>query len=140
MTPEVALARVRLLHGGVGPFAVAGHQIGADALKRLAVGRGDRKIQITHFSPEAVRWSCVIDGVQAATGASVGRLSLRWRPAELADLRTEIRLEGGPTLTYTLTEGFIERFGPVPPEGLEGAGRAVIALPPEAIFTVKTAP
>ena len=76
---EVAecLTRVGEIHGAAGPWAVAGYRIGARALKDLNLPRHAFPILVVHRAPAEVRFSCVADGLQAATGASPGKLNLR---------------------------------------------------------------
>jgi formylmethanofuran dehydrogenase subunit E len=44
----MAVARV---HGGAGPWAVAGYRMGAYALRTLGIERGSFDFEIVHFTP-----------------------------------------------------------------------------------------
>jgi hypothetical protein len=66
---DAALAAVAAVHGGSGPFAVAGYRIGTRALRDLGLPRGSFDVEVVHTSPGEVQWSCIADGVAAATGA-----------------------------------------------------------------------
>ena len=77
--PAVAacLARVKEVHGAAGPWAVAGYRIGERALKELGLPRHSHKLEVVHRCPMQVQYSCMADGLSAATGASPGKLNLR---------------------------------------------------------------
>lgn len=71
-TPEeAALARVASIHGGHGPWAVAGYRMGQYALQRLGLRPGSFDLEVVHHSPAQVQYTCVADGAAAATGASL---------------------------------------------------------------------
>ncbi|TAK29032.1 MAG: hypothetical protein EPO40_11455 [Myxococcaceae bacterium] len=134
---EVALARVAAIHGGAGPFAVAGYRMGERALSEFSIQRGSFDVEVEHTSPAEVQYSCIADGVAASTGASVGRLNLRRVDATDGATRTQVRdRRSGRTLVLRLTEGFLARFRDVPMPGLGAAGRTVLGLRDEEIFEV----
>ena len=137
--PSVAacLARVKEVHGGAGPWAVAGYRIGERALKELGLPRQSHDLEVVHRCPAEVQYSCIADGVQAATGASPGKLNLRVEQAARADLRTVIRDKtSGRTLTFTLKPEFARSISDLPLDRLEAEGRRVAALPDDIIFEI----
>lgn len=137
--PSVAacLSRVKEVHGGTGPWAVAGYRIGERALKELGLPRQSHALEVIHRCPAEVQYSCIADGVQAATGASPGKLNLRLETATREDLRTVIRdRRSGRTLTFTLEPGFARSISNLSMDRLEAEGRRVAALPDDAIFRV----
>ena len=139
--PAIAacLARVKEIHGATGPWAVAGYRIGERALKELGLPRQSHELEVIHRSPSEVQYSCIADGVQAATGASPGKLNLRIEPGTRETLRTVIRdKKSGRSLTFTLRPEFARSVSGLPFERLEVEGRRVAALPDDAIFQVKT--
>lgn len=126
-------------HGTPGPWALAGHRIGVDALRRLGVTRGDAwGITVTHRAPAEVRYTCVIDGVQAATGASLGKLNLALEPvASPDDLETVVvERRTGRTLTYRLTPAFRARFFDADYDAFPQAARELDRLPDDEVFVV----
>ena len=134
---DAALAAVRSIHGGAGPWAVAGYRMGRYALARLGLARGSTAIEVTHFSPPQVQYACIADGAAAATGASLGKLNLARMDAPDTELRTVYRNRNtGEVLTLRLTSGFVARFLDVPRERLAGAGREVLHLSDEEIFEI----
>ena len=137
--PAVAacLARVKEVHGAAGPWAVAGYRIGERALKELGLPRHSHELEVVHHSPAEVQYSCMADGVQAATGASAGKLNLRIEQATREELRTVIRdKKSGRSLTFILKPEFAGSISDLPMERLEAEGRRVAGMPDEAIFQV----
>jgi formylmethanofuran dehydrogenase subunit E len=137
--PAIAacLARVKEVHGATGPWAVAGYRIGERALKELGLPRQSHELEVIHRSPAEVQYSCIADGVQAATGASPGKLNLRIEQGSREELRTVIRdKQSGRSLTFTLKPEFARSVADLPMERLEGEGRRVAAMPDDAIFQV----
>jgi formylmethanofuran dehydrogenase subunit E len=137
--PAVAacLARVKEVHGGTGPWVVAGYRIGERALKELGLSRQSHELDVVHRCPAEVQYSCIADGVQAATGASPGKLNLRVEPASREDLRTVIRdKKSGRTLTFTIKPEFARSITDRPFDQLEAEGRRVATLPDDVIFQV----
>src|SRR5579884_371207 len=88
---DSVLEQIAFIHGGTGPFAVAGYRIGERALKELNLPRESFSLEVVHKTPEEVQWSCISDGVQAATGASPGKLNLRIQKAPKDSVETIIR-------------------------------------------------
>src|SRR5262245_57524916 len=82
------LQLVKQIHGGIGPWAVAGYRIGRRALKELGLPRHSFSLDVAHYSPRLVQFSCMADGLQAATGASLGKLNLRLVETEVTKLST----------------------------------------------------
>ncbi len=138
---DVALARVAAIHGGAGPWAVAGYRMGERALAALHLARGSFDVDVVHESPAEVQYSCIVDGVAAATGASVGRLSLRRVDAAAEATRTRVRdRRNGAEVVLRMTPAFMARYENLPREHLGAAGREVMSLPEADVFTVERAP
>lgn len=129
------LAEVARVHGGAGPWAVAGYRMGEHALRTLGLERGSFDLEVVHHTPDRVQHACIADGAAAATGASLGKLNLTLAPATAEETRTLYRRRStGQTVVLRLTPAFVARFTDVPRERLAEAGREVIALPDAAIF------
>ena len=123
------LARVREIHGAAGPWAVAGYRMGERALKELGLPRHALTLQVVHRCPAQVQYSCIADGVQAATGASPGKLNLRVEEATAEAMKTVIRDEkSGRVLTFMLKPEFVRSVVNLPHDRLEAAGRRVVGL------------
>lgn len=134
-TSDERLAAVARVHGGAGPWAVAGYRMGEHALAKLGLRRGSFDLEVTHHSPREVQYSCIADGASAATGASLGKLNLSLTEAPAAETHTVYRNKAtGQTVALRLTPAFVARFANVPRAKLAEAGREVIALRDEEIF------
>jgi len=111
--------------------------MGQFALKQLGLERGSFDLEIIHYTPREVQYSCVADGAAAATGASLGKLNLSLADAPPSDLHTVYRNRAThQTVTLRLTEAFRSRFLNVPREHLGDVGRQVMTLRDEEIFEV----
>ena len=138
---ESQLDQVTAVHGGAGPFAVAGFRMAQHALKVLGLGPGSFDLEVEHHSPKAVQFSCIADGAQAATTVSVGKLSLRWVEApQEATETTFIKRSTGQRLVLRPAASFIKTFLDQPHEKARENGRKVLALTDAQIFEVVTAP
>jgi formylmethanofuran dehydrogenase subunit E len=134
---EPALHAVAAIHGGAGPWAVAGYRMGQFALARLGLPHGSFDLEIVHHTPREVQYSCIADGAAAATGASLGKLNLSLAEATAAETHTVYRRRStGQAFAVRVTDAFRQRFADVPREKLAEAGREVVILRDEQIFLV----
>ena len=130
------LEQVAYIHGMPGPFAVAGYRMGERALKELGVARGTFALEVVHNTPLEVQWSCIADGVQAATGVSVGKLNLKLVEVPQDRMETIVSDRSlGKAVVFRLTPQFIQRFLNLPHERLADAGRQVLSMPDDQIFS-----
>jgi formylmethanofuran dehydrogenase subunit E len=131
------MARVREIHGAVGPWAVAGYRMGERARKELGLPKYALTLRVVHRCPAQVQYSCVADGLQAATGASPGKLNLLVEEATAEKMRTIIRDDkSGRVLTFTLKPEFVQSITNLPHDRLETEGKRVAGLCDNAIFSV----
>lgn len=132
---DAVLAAVAAIHGGAGPWAVAGYRMGQHALARLGLAPGSFELEVVHATPREVQYACIADGAAAATGASVGKLNLSLREVVAAETHTVYRHRvTGQVVVLRLTSAFVSRFLDVPRPELAAAGRAVLALEDAEIF------
>jgi len=137
--PAVAacLTRVKEVHGAAGPWAVAGYRIGERALKELNLPRHSFSLDVEHYCPAEVQYSCIADGLQAATGASPGKLNLRIKEATADGLKTVVRDRNtNRCVIFTLKSEFVRSILGLPHERFEAEGQRVASLADEAIFSV----
>ena len=127
---------VRRIHGGVGPFAMAGWVMGQHALKELRVENPRFDVEVVHASPAQVQYSCIADGLQAATGASLGKLNLRRLDSEQTVSVIRNRATG-KARAYRLKPDFLKRFSELPKEELREAAEMVSRIPSDEIFRVE---
>ena len=137
---SACLARVKEVHGAAGPWAVAGYRMGERALKDLNLPRQSFSLLVVHRCPAEVQYSCIADGLQAATGASPGKLNLRLEEVPVDGLKTLVTdRKTGRSLTFTLKPEFSRSMLNVADDRLEAEGRRAAALPDAAIFSVSEA-
>jgi hypothetical protein len=119
---DAKLVEVARIHGGAGPWAVAGYRMGEHALRALGLDHGSVDLEIVHYTPHEVQYSCI-----ALTLADV--------PA--AETHTIYRRKStGQSIALRVTASFAARFANVAPERLGEAGRQVMQLRDDEIFEV----
>ena len=128
---DAVIARIATIHGGAGPWVVAGYRMGEYALRRLGLPPGSFDLEVVHHSPPKVQYTCIADGAAAATGASLGKLNLSLAPEEEASRvgTTYRRRSTGASVTLRPTAAFVARYRDLPRERLAEAGREVLTLP-----------
>lgn len=134
---DARLDAVAQIHGDAGAWAVAGYRMGEHALKTLGLKRGTFGLTVEHQSPKEVRYSCIADGVQAATGASLGRLQLSWKEAKAAALVTVFTDKAsGKSVKLKPTAAFMKKYMEVPREKAREAGREAMVAKDADVFEV----
>ena len=90
---EELLAKVKDFHGHLGPFAALGVKLSLAGLRKLGVKRGDTSLQAVVELPELkTPYTCIVDGVQVATGCTVGNGRLKVVRGE--NFGFKLKLEG----------------------------------------------
>jgi formylmethanofuran dehydrogenase subunit E len=131
------LARVKEIHGAAGAWAVAGYRMGDRALKELSLPRHSFSLLVVHHAPAQVQYSCIADGLQAATGASAGKLNLKVEEVPIEQLSTTIEdRKTGRRLTFTLRPEFIKSIKDLPHGRAVEEGKRIAGLPDSEIFVV----
>lgn len=132
------LSRVEEFHGACGAFAIAGYRIGVRALKELNARRGNLHLDVTHNCPFEPQWSCIADGIQAATGVTPGKLNLRLIEASRDRLETVVSdKRSGEILSFHLQPAFLAKYLDTPDERQSNAAREVLRLSDSRIFVVQ---
>ena len=138
---DARLAEVARVHGGAGPWAVAGYRMGEYALRTLGLTRGSFDLDVVHHTPREVQYACIADGASAATGASLGKLNLTLEVATGPETRTTYRRKSTfRAVTLRVAAAFSKRFIDVPRAGLAEAGREAMLLPDADVFEAVPAP
>jgi formylmethanofuran dehydrogenase subunit E len=131
------LARVKEIHGAAGAWAVVGYRMGDRALKEFSQPRHSFSLMVVHHAPAQVQYSCIADGLQAATGTSPGKLNLKVEVVPIERLSTTIEdRKTGRLLTFTLRPEFVRSIKDLPHERAEAEGKRVAVLPDDEIFVV----
>ncbi len=133
------MRQVAALHGAAGPFAMAGYRMAQHALRVFKSKRWDWSLRVIHHTPRKVQWSCIADGVQAATGVSAGKLSLLIKFVKTAkETLTVIRhRKHKKVLRYKLLPSFVKRFLNTPRKKLKASAKVVATLPETKIFKLE---
>ena len=143
------LAAAASFHGHLGPWVTIGAMIGRDAVTRLETP-GQWEIDVVCWMGAARQrppFSCILDGLQATTGATLGKQNIRFEddPIRVTDDQPTVQVtrparEGRPAarVTYRLTPALIERVASVTPATLETVSRQIAATPLDELFVVET--
>lgn len=139
-TDEAKLDEVARVHGEAGPWATLGYRMGEAALRRLSLRPQSHALRVVHRSPRLPQFACVADGAQAATGASVGKLSLAWEEASAEAMETTFtNAITGASVTLRPTATFRARFTNTPREQARAHARAVLKLEDDELFEARPA-
>jgi uncharacterized GH25 family protein len=132
---DQALASVKAIHGAAGPWVMAGFRMGQRALEELRLERGSWDLEVIHESPQEVQYTCIADGVQAATGVSAGKLNLKMRPSTSEAMRTVFRKKStGETVIFAPTAEFKKKMLDVGSAQQESKAREVAAMPADQLM------
>lgn len=126
-------------HGVPGPWVMLGYRLGEDAMKRLGLSREQaHAVKVTHRAPAEFQYSCMLDGLLVATGASPGKMNLWFEPVSSADeLQTTIEdRKTGRTLRYRISERAAKAFEGVDYKDFPDAAARLADMPSDALFTV----
>jgi hypothetical protein len=144
------LVRAGQFHGHLGPWLVLGVMVGQDALQQLETdGYWDIEI-VVWLPPERQQqpWSCILDGLQVTSGATLGKQNIRmdWpaeaRPGDLPAvlvLRREISRPAGGCL-YRLKSETAAELAKLSPERLERLSRELAVRKVGELFDVTPYP
>ena len=123
-------------HGHLGPYVVLGVRMGLLAKARLGFhGHFDGKVKA--YVGEGPPVSCLADGLQVSTGATLGKGNIEIGPLEGGPPRATFEA-GGRTIEIALTGRVLELT-----ESLDGreaaaeAGREVISMADEDLFVLR---
>jgi len=139
---EVAtcLSRVLDYHGHLGPWAVIGYRVGVRSLKESGLQRSSKDLIIVHRCPEAVQYTCMLDGLHAATGASIGKLTLKHEAVAAEQLCTVVVDRAhGRQYRFTMNPELVSAILNLDHEHQISEARRVAALPDERLFRIAVA-
>lgn len=78
-SPDETLHRLRQFHGHLGPYAVLGYRLGLWILRRLGCEKYFGA-HVTVRGPHTTPFTCMLDGIQMATGYTLGKGNLELIP------------------------------------------------------------
>jgi len=144
------LVQVVQFHGHLGPSVVAGARMGMIGLRALQA-KGYFDVEVTCEGPMAnPPQSCLLDGIQATTGATLGKRTLTWTQADQIVVRIR-NTRTGETAELRPTPALMELLGsfkaqPKPDakhrpgqqdhERLEAIARKIAAMPEKEVASV----
>jgi formylmethanofuran dehydrogenase subunit E len=132
---EPPISRTAMVNGMALPFAVAGYLMGDHALNTLDLTRCHGDLDVTHFCPASSDLAVVIDGLQASTGASLGKRNLRH--TESKDVYSLVRnRRTGKQVKLQLTDEFIRKHAKLSAQDAYAAGLKVAAAKDAEVFRV----
>lgn len=132
---DAKLDEVARIHGAPGPWAVAGYRMSEYALQKLSLPRGSFDLQVTHHTPQQVKYSCIADGAQAYSGASAGKLNLTLVEAKPEEVVTEYRnKKTGQKVLLKPAASFQAKYADTPRDKARELGREVLELPADQVF------
>ena len=138
---EEILEKAVNFHGHLGPFLVLGIRMGSIGLRELRVERGNPKLRVTVMTRPSVPFSCVIDGIQAATKCTVGNRKLRLTNSP-KNIVAKFEILEGNRVTVTLNlakqEELEKQLSKHPSfQEMEKIARNIISVPETGLFKVK---
>ena len=98
---ERTVDEVESFHGHIGPFVTLGLRMGSAAMKDLGA-EAYFGVHVTAICPPKTPQSCLLDGLQLSTGATLGKQNIKLVPGEgirveITDKNTGRRLVLEPT-------------------------------------------
>jgi formylmethanofuran dehydrogenase subunit E len=137
MTENRLLTQAGRFHGHIGPFLAIGLRMGFVANE--ALGRAPMQTAArVRVRPRPPR-SCVIDGIQMASGCTMGKRNIEIEPDDAAVAATFSR--GDRTITIELRAGFVEameaELDGVPEKAVVDYSYKIMDTPPEELFEVR---
>lgn len=142
------LGRVVQFHGHLGPAVVAGARMGMAAVEAVGA-KGYFDVEVTCRGPfTRPPQACFLDGVQVATGATMGKRTLVWEPAFDIVVRVK-NVRNGKTAEVRPTPALAELLGASqsPPQGthgpsaqdherLEATSRKIAVMPVKELMSI----
>lgn len=94
---------LKMFHGHLGPYVMAGYRLGRAALTRLGANKYFR-IRAEVWCPDRPPPSCALDGIQLATGCTLGKQNIHHHPAPEGVVLRLTNLENGQQVTLRLRQ------------------------------------
>lgn len=133
-TSSEAVDAVAAFHGRKDPWAVAGYRLSQAAMGRLRLARGDANLEATACTPMEPPHLALVDGVQAATGTTIGRATLRLRNVPAAQAGVQLRNRAtGETVELRISPEAARTIAAVPAGEVEQAAYHVAQLPEDVL-------
>ncbi|MCG3196189.1 MAG: formylmethanofuran dehydrogenase subunit E [Candidatus Omnitrophica bacterium] len=138
--PPVTEAELVRFHGHLGPFVVLGAKMGELAIGQHHIPRYFG-LTVEVQGPISPPRSCLVDGLQWATGATMGKGNIRQTPSE--EIRVHFRRDDtGAGITVRLSAEATELLKAWEAESVEveDRGRRLLSIPAAELFKVDIRP
>ncbi len=133
---EGEIQAIRAIHGEMSPWAVVGYRMGKAAMRTIGAPAGGRGLSATCHTPLARPYVAMVDGVQAATGASVGNLTLRLERTELSQLRVVFEGENAGRWIALPADSFFRMVEASPPQDAGALAMKIMSMPDQEVFVI----
>lgn len=136
----IELSLLERIHGHVGPYVVLGALMGEHAIQQHDMPRYFG-VTVTVKCPAAPPHSCLIDGLMASTGATMGKRNITLEDSEEIEVTIKDD-ESGEAVIYRLNDSIKnqlkkwERYG----TSVDSRGKSVFDMKPESLFEIQTRP
>lgn len=129
--------RAAEFHGHLGPFLVIGVRMGLLA-KRALKSKGFKDLHVVVNAGNTPPLSCVVDGIQVATGCTLGKGNISVRnlskiSAVFHSKRQAIGLKMKANIFQSIKEELLEGD----PEKMEETARTICSMPDAKLFSIE---
>jgi formylmethanofuran dehydrogenase subunit E len=130
------LEKARDFHGHLGPFLVIGVRAGLKGLRELQTRKENLDLSAKVRLTCSVPYSCILDGIQVATGCTIGNRRLTYENS--SDLTILFQNRAGRAVTVSiLPEAVDELMRQLAKDApAEEAAHKAAAMPEEELFAV----
>jgi formylmethanofuran dehydrogenase subunit E len=131
------LEKAKDLHGHLGPFLVLGLRAGLRGLKELQTRKENRCISASVLLRYLVPYSCALDGIQMATGCTIGNKRLRFENS--SNLVIKLRNKSERAVTISILPEVVSWLEEeiVDEASTEAVAHKVASMPEEELFTIE---
>jgi len=95
-------------HGHLGPFLAIGVRVGLVGLRELQTSRQTTDLRVKVLLEYSIPYSCILDGIQATTGCTIGNKRLVWE--ESPAFSVSFTNSEGTTVTVSILRTALEEL------------------------------
>lgn len=137
--PASILERAKDFHGHIGPFLVIGVRAGLAGLRELQTTKESEDLSATALLTYSVPYSCMLDGIQVATGCTIGNKRLRFENS--SNFMISFENTGGKVVTVSVLAKALDEFrGPllrgIASEEVERLAYKATSMAEEELFAI----
>ncbi len=133
------LQGARDFHGHLGPFLVLGVRAGMIALRELRTDNKNHNLQAAAWLILSIPYSCILDGIQFATGCTIGNRRLRFEDS--SDFKISLEDSENGKVTISILPKVVDALmrelsGNLPTHGVERLAQKVAATAEQELFAI----